>query len=69
MEAYVEDMVVKTKRGVLHLDDLEETFSNLAKFNLKLNPMKCTFWLKSRKFLSFITSERGIEENPKNWEP
>lgn len=47
VEAYVDDMVVKTKRGASHLCDLEETFANLAKFDLKLNPTKCAFGVKS----------------------
>lgn len=47
VEAYVDDMVVKTKRGASHLWGLEETFANLAKFDLKLNPTKCAFGVKS----------------------
>lgn len=56
-------MVIKTKRGNSHLDALRETFSTLSKYDLKLNPTKCTFGVKLGKFLGFMTLERGIEAN------
>lgn len=58
------DMVVKTKRDYSHLDDLDETFTTLSEYELKLNPAKCMFGVKSGKFLSFVLLERGIEVNP-----
>ena len=30
---------------------------------MKLNPAKCVFAVASRKFLGFMVSQRGIEEN------
>jgi len=33
----------------------------LRKFQLKLNPAKCTFGAKSGKLLGFVVSEKGIE--------
>ncbi|KAA3486545.1 reverse transcriptase [Gossypium australe] len=36
----------------------------LRKFELKLNPAKCTFGARSRKLLGFIVSEKGIEVDP-----
>jgi hypothetical protein len=41
--AYVDDIVVKSKKRQDHIQDLQETFTNLRKGNLKLNPKKCTF--------------------------
>ena len=46
------------------MDDLKETFSTLHKYNMKLNPAKCVFAVASGKFLGFMDSQRGIEENP-----
>jgi hypothetical protein len=43
MHAYVDDMVVKTKQSGTLLDDLKETFANLWRYRMKLNPEKCTF--------------------------
>ena len=46
------------------MQDLEETFANLRKINLKLNPEKCVFGVPSGKLLGFFVSQRGIEANP-----
>lgn len=53
MEAYVDNMVVKTTFETLDLWDLKEIFDTFDYFNLKLNPMKCAFGVKSKKFLGF----------------
>ncbi len=57
-------MLVKSKEEGSHLDDLEETFKTLRKYQMKLNPSKCAFGVYSGKFLSFMVSQRGIEANP-----
>jgi hypothetical protein len=46
------------------VEDLEETFANLRKVNIKLSPTKCAFGLPSGKLLGFLVSPRGIEANP-----
>ena len=65
MKVYVDDMLVKSKKAQLHLDDLRETFDTLRKYQMILNSMKCVFRVLSRKFLGFMISQRGIEANPK----
>src|SRR3989337_150559 len=64
MDAYMDDIVVKTKDKATLIQDLEETFANLRKINLKLNPEKCVFGVPSGKLLGFFVSQRGIEANP-----
>ena len=64
MEVYVDDMLVKSKEEEDHLDDLKETFNTLRPYSMKLNPSKCAFGVSSGKFLNFMVSQRGIEENP-----
>ena len=64
VEAYVDDVVVKTKTQDQFITDLEETFNSLRKFCWKLNPTKCVFGVPSGKLLGFIVSNRGIEANP-----
>jgi len=64
VEAYVDDVVVKTKTQDQFITDLEETFNSLRKFRWKLNPTKCVFGVPSGKLLGFIVSNRGIEANP-----
>jgi hypothetical protein len=44
----VDDVVVKTKQSGTLLDDLKETFANLRRYRMKLNPKKCTFSEGSR---------------------
>lgn len=58
-------MLVKSHTSVNHIDDLEETFTVLHKYHIKLNPTKCTFRVISRKFLGFMVSHQGIEANLK----
>jgi hypothetical protein len=68
IEAYIDDIVVKSrKRGDL-LSDLEETFGNLRKFRMMLNPKKCVFGVSSGKLLRSMVSSRGIDANPKKVE-
>ena len=64
VEVFVDDMLVKRKDEANHLEDLKETFSTLCKYNMKLNLAKCVFAIASGKFLGFMVSQQGIEENP-----
>ena len=64
MEVYVDDMLVKSKEELAHLDDLRETFAILRQYQMKLNPSKCAFGVALGKFLGFVVSQRGIEANP-----
>jgi hypothetical protein len=59
VEAYMDDIVVKTKDKSTLVQDLEETFANLCKINLKLNPEKCVFGVPSGKLLGYFVSHRG----------
>ena len=64
MEVYMNDMLVKSKEKLAHLDDLKETFATLRQYQMKLKPTKCAFGVASGKFLGFMVSQRGIEANP-----
>ncbi|GKV39513.1 hypothetical protein SLEP1_g47271 [Rubroshorea leprosula] len=63
LEVYIDDIVVKSSRAEDHLTDLAETFNNLRRCSMKLNPAKCTFGVESGKFLGLMVSRRGIEVN------
>ncbi|KAK1628969.1 hypothetical protein QYE76_003284 [Lolium multiflorum] len=41
VQVYIDDVFITTKKGSTLIDDLRETFDNLDKFCLKLNPTKC----------------------------
>jgi hypothetical protein len=64
VEAYVDDIVVKTKKASDLLSDLETTFKCLRAKGVKLNPEKCVFGVPRGMLLGFIVSERDIEANP-----
>lgn len=60
----MDDVVIKTKVKETLIDDLRQTFENLRRFRMKLNPAKCTFGVPAGKLLGFLVSSRGIEVNP-----
>jgi len=64
VEAYVDDIVVKSKRRGDLIQDLEITFSCLRANQIKLNPEKCVFGVPRGMLLGYIVSQRGIEANP-----
>ncbi|XP_056690478.1 uncharacterized protein [Spinacia oleracea] len=64
VQAYVDDMIVKSKAKADHVTDLRETLSTLRKYGMKINPQKCVFGVKGGKCLGFLVDERGIEANP-----
>jgi hypothetical protein len=64
VEAYVDDIVVKTKRVSNLMNNLDVAFKCLRAKNIKLNPEKCVFSVPQGMLLAFIISECGIEANP-----
>ena len=59
----MDDMLVKSKTATDHVAHLSDAFAVLRKYRMKLNPLKCTFRVTSRKFLGFMVNHRGIEVN------
>jgi hypothetical protein len=57
IEAYVDDIVVKTRKASDLLFDLEVTFGCLRAKGVKLNPEKCVFGVPRGMLLGFIVSE------------
>jgi hypothetical protein len=68
VKAYIDDIVVKSEKHGDLLDDLNETFGNLRKFKMMLNPKKSVFGVSSGKLLGYMVSSRGIDANPKKVE-
>jgi hypothetical protein len=64
IEEYVDDMLVKSMMFEQHLLDLEEVFSMLNQYQIKLNFFKCVFSIKGGKLLGFLLSSKGIKSNP-----
>ncbi|GFS32854.1 hypothetical protein Acr_00g0025100 [Actinidia rufa] len=65
MDAYINDMVVKSKEELDHIKDLTEVLAILRRHKLRLNAAKCAFGGSSEKFLRHLVMRRGIEVNPK----
>ena len=56
VEAYIDDVVIKSKTIDNLIADLEETFTNLKRYKWKLNPSKCIFGVPSGILLGYIVS-------------
>ncbi|GKA73663.1 reverse transcriptase domain-containing protein, partial [Tanacetum coccineum] len=65
LEAYVDDMVIKSNDEKVLITDIAETFDNLWRINMKLNPKKCSFGAEEGKFLGYMVTSKGIRANPK----
>jgi hypothetical protein len=64
IEAYVDDIVVKSKRTRDLVPYLTEVFAKLRQHGVKLNPEKCVFGVSRGMLLGFVVLERGIEAKP-----
>jgi hypothetical protein len=68
VEAYVDDVVIKTENSENFIEDLRLVFNSLRRYRWKLNPEKCVFGVPAGKLLGFIVSYQGIEANPEKIE-
>ena len=64
VEAYVDDIVVKSRKVDDLVADLRIAFDFLRAKGVKLNPEKCVFGVPRGMLLGFIISKRSIESNP-----
>jgi hypothetical protein len=64
VEAYVDDIVVKTRKASHLVSDLNIAFGYLRANEVKLNPEKCVFGVPRGMLLGYVVSQRGIEANP-----
>jgi hypothetical protein len=64
VEAYVDDIIVKTRKADDLVGDLNIAFNCLRANGVKLNPEKCVFDVPRGMLLGNIVSQRGIEANP-----
>jgi hypothetical protein len=64
IQVHIDDVVITTRKEESLISDLIETFDNLNRYKLKLNPTKCSFGMSAGQLLGFLVSARGIEANP-----
>ena len=49
MEVYIDNMLVKSKQFIDHIDHLRQLFEILRTYHMKLNPTKCSFGVRAGK--------------------
>jgi hypothetical protein len=64
IEAYIDDIVVKTRKVDDLVNDLRVAFDCLQANGVKLNPEKCVFEVPQGMLFGDIVSQHGIEPNP-----
>ena len=64
IEIYIDDMVVKSTLEFKYINNLGNIFGILRRHKLRLNASKCSFGVRSRKFLGYMVTHCGIEINP-----
>ena len=63
----MDDIVVKSRKGSDLLTDLAETFANLRRYDIKLNPSKCTFGVPGGKLVGFLVSNKESMQTQRKW--
>ncbi|GKA16353.1 reverse transcriptase domain-containing protein [Tanacetum coccineum] len=64
LEAYFDDMVIKSTSEEEILADIKETFERFRSINMKLNPKKCSFGIEEGPLLGHLITKQGIQANP-----
>jgi hypothetical protein len=64
IQAYIDDLIAKSGDRANHISDLAETFANMRRAGVKLNPEKCVFGVTKGKILGCLISAKRIEVNP-----
>ena len=64
IEVYIDNMVVKSKLKSEHVNNLGNIFEILRRHKLRLNASKCSFGVRSGKFLEYMVTHRRIKVNP-----
>ncbi|GAU32075.1 hypothetical protein TSUD_53430 [Trifolium subterraneum] len=61
LEVYIDDMVVKTTSKGEHHEDLKDILASVRKYNMRLNPAKCSFGVQvgEKAFHFFATLKSG----------
>ena len=64
IEVYIDDMVVKSKWEMQHINDLKRVFEVLRLHKLCFNVDKCAFEVGVGKFLGYLITNQGIKSIP-----
>ena len=64
IEVFLDDLAAHSRLRVRHPYHLRLVFERCLHYQVRLNPHKCTFCVKSGHLLGFIVSKEGIRVNP-----
>jgi hypothetical protein len=64
IQVYIDDVIITTRKEDSLINNLQETFDNLNRYKLNINPTKWSFGVSPGQLLGFLVSARGIEANP-----
>lgn len=59
LEVYLDDLMVNTSDEKNHCDDLEDIIQFVRRYNMLLNPAKCSYGVQAEKLLRFMLTRRG----------
>ena len=65
---YLDDIIIFSKSEEEHLQHLEEIFTRLHKFGLKMKCKMCSFFKKHIQYLGHLVLEKGFEPLPEKLE-
>ena len=65
---YLDDIIIFSKTDEEYLQHLEEIFTRLRNFGLKMKREKCSFFKKHIQYLGHLVSERGFKLLPEKLE-
>jgi hypothetical protein len=60
VEVYVDDILIKSNKEEDHVQVLRKLFERLQKYQLRLNPVKCSFRVRVG-LLGFVVNSQGIK--------
>jgi hypothetical protein len=69
VEAYIDDIVVKSKKQGHLLDDLKETFDNIHKYKMMLNPKKCVLVCHQGNCSAIWSCPEEFMQTRRRWYP
>ena len=59
LKVYIDDIVIERRTRSKKLLNLEEAFSLMRSYDMKLNPLKSAFGVSEGKFLVFMVTQTG----------
>ena len=65
---YLDDIIIFSKNELEHLKHLEEIFTRLERFGLKMKREKCDFFKKHIQYLGHLITEEGFTPLPEKLE-